>query len=303
VVAIGNPRGLDQTVTVGVISAKNRTGIGILGPSGYEDYVQTDAAVNPGNSGGPLVNLKGEVIGVNSAIFSTSGGFQGISFAIPSNMAKVIAESLMKSGKVVRGWLGVGIQDLTPELAKNFGLKETKGVLVPQVFEGSPAEKAGIEQGDVITRYDSMVMANANELRNMVAATPVGKEVEIVLLRKGQEKRVKVKIGEQTEEKLALARRGEADPLGLRVQDINRDIARRMGLSSTDGGLIVEVEEGSRAAEAGLEAGDIVLQVGDSKVKNAADYSRAVAQLEEDEGAMLLVRNVQNGQTIFVMVR
>ncbi|MGQ9631167.1 MAG: S1C family serine protease [bacterium] len=197
VVAIGHPRGLEQTVTVGIISGKNRR-TGILGATGYEDFIQTDAAVNPGNSGGPLVNLKGEVIGINSSIFSTSGGWQGISFAIPSNMAKRISETLIKEGRVRRGQLGIYIQEITSEIAESLKLpKDTRGILISDVMPGGAADRAGIKQKDIITFYDGKRMTSAEELRNTVANTPIGKVVEVVVLRDGREITIKVKVAEK----------------------------------------------------------------------------------------------------------
>ena len=195
VVAIGSPRGLDQTVTVGVISARNRSRIGLLGPSGYEDYIQTDAAINPGNSGGPLVDLRGRVVGVNSAILSTTGGFQGIGLSIPSNMAIEVANELIGSGRVVRGWLGVSIQNLDSGRARELGLEISSGAYIPEVIEGSPAERAGIKQGDVIVKYQGEEVSSSTDLRNRVASTRVGTEAEVTVIRRGQEKTLMVKIG------------------------------------------------------------------------------------------------------------
>ncbi len=193
VLAIGSPYGLSQTVTMGIVSAVGRANVGI---AEYEDFIQTDAAINPGNSGGAMVNVRGELVGINTAIFSTSGGYQGIGFAVPSNMAKAVMESLVKNGKVIRGWLGVTVQGITPELSKQFNLKEEKGVLVGDVIEGGPAEEAGIERGDVIIEYDGKKIDEPYQLRNMVANTTPGKEVELKIIKESKTETKKVTIGE-----------------------------------------------------------------------------------------------------------
>ena len=197
VLAIGNPYGLNQTVTMGIVSAVGRANVGI---AEYEDFIQTDAAINPGNSGGAMVNVKGELVGINTAIFSTSGGYQGIGLAIPSDMAKDVMDSLIAKGKVVRGWLGVSVQSITPELAKQFNLKEEKGALVGDVVEESPAEKAGIQRGDIITAYEGKKIDEPYQLRNMVANTSPGKEVELTIVRENTTKTIKVTISEQPAE-------------------------------------------------------------------------------------------------------
>src|SRR5262245_56872450 len=192
VVAIGHPRGLDQTVTQGIISAKHRRGIS--DPSSYQDFLQTDTAINPGNSGGPLLTLRGEVIGVNAAIASQTGGFEGIGFAIPSNMAVSVAKALIAHGKVERAWLGVSVQDMSPDMARSAGLAERKGAVIAEVVKGGPAEQAGLRQGDVVIAYGDKDMADASALRNAVAATPVGHEVKVTVLRKGQKQELTVKV-------------------------------------------------------------------------------------------------------------
>jgi len=202
VVAIGHPRGLDQTVTHGIISAKHRRGIS--DPSSYQDFLQTDAAINPGNSGGPLLNLRGEVIGVNAAIASQTGGFEGIGFAIPSNMAVSVAKALVAHGKVERAWLGVSVQDVTPEVAKSAGIEERQGALIAEVVKGGPAEQAGLRQGDVVLAYGGKEVADASALRNAVAVTPVGHEVQVTVLRGGQKQELTAKVGNLAEANKAL---------------------------------------------------------------------------------------------------
>jgi serine protease Do len=193
VVAIGHPRGLDQTVTHGIISAKHRRGI--TDPGSYQDFLQTDAAINPGNSGGPLLNLKGKVIGVNAVIVSESGGFEGIGFTIPSNMALTVAKSLIASGKVQRGWLGASLQDLTPELSKSLRTGSTKGAIIADIVKGGPAEKAGMKKNDVVIAFGSKEINDSSSLRNEVAATPAGREAELIVMRKGAKEHLRVKIG------------------------------------------------------------------------------------------------------------
>ncbi len=194
VLAVGNPFGLNQTVTMGIVSAVGRARMGI---AEYEDFIQTDAAINPGNSGGPLVNARGEVVGINTAIFSRSGGNMGIGFAVPSNMARIILEQLVTTGRVVRGWLGVSIQDVTPDLAAQLGAAEPKGVLVSDILNDSPAQRAGLQPGDVIVGFEGKEVENATQLRNLVAVTEVGRQVSLTVLRRGQLQRVPVQIGEQ----------------------------------------------------------------------------------------------------------
>ena len=197
VIAIGSPRGLDWTVTAGIVSAKNRRNIGVLGPTGYEDFIQTDASINPGNSGGPLINLKGEVIGINSLIVSASRGSEGLGFAIPSNMVKAISESLIKYGKVIRGYMGVNIQDITPDMVKSLKLKENfKGVIVANVVPEGPAKRAGLQQGDILISYDGELIESSAQLRNRVASTSPGKQVKAEVLRDKKKLDITIRIGD-----------------------------------------------------------------------------------------------------------
>ncbi len=299
VVAIGNPRGLEQTVTAGIISAKHRGGI--LDPSSYQDFIQTDAAINPGNSGGPLLNLLGEVIGVNAAIVSESGGFEGIGFAIPSNMATAVAEALIKTGKVTRGWLGVSLQEVTPSLARSLNLKSTKGALVAEVTKGGPAEKAGIRRGDVIVNLDGGVIENANELRNRLAGTRVGKRVEVILLRKGE--RITVQpVVEAYVPSPRLAALELESRLGMEVKEISILEARKRRLNSREGVLVARVNPQGPAARAGLEVGDIVYQINQQTLRGLKDYHRIVEQLHPGQEALLLVRDWRTGETGYLTV-
>src|SRR5512143_430410 len=242
VLAVGNPFGLNQTVTMGIVSAVGRANVGI---ADYEDFIQTDAAINPGNSGGALVNVRGELVGINTAIFSTSGGYQGIGFAIPSNMVKSIMASLVKKGRVVRGWLGISIQNITPELAKQFNLKGEKGVLVSDVSENGPAEKAGLKRGDIIVEYDGKRTDEPNQFRNMVANTSPGEEHSLKVLRNDEVITLKVTIGElPADMQQAEAGAYENALRGISVQDMTADIARKLNLPARVKGVIVnDVDE------------------------------------------------------------
>ena len=238
VVAIGHPRGLDQTVTQGIISAKHRTGIS--DPSTYQDFLQTDAAINPGNSGGPLLDLQGEVIGVNAAIVSQSGGFEGIGFAIPSNMALYIAGQLIAHGKVQRGWLGVSVQDLTPELAKSSGVKSTKGALIAEVVKGGPAEKGGLKKDDVVIVYEGKEIKDASTLRNEVATSTIGKEAKMTVLRKGKKIELTVEIG-NLKDAAKLLSASVKERLGGEFRSVTAKEAEKYGLDSGQGVVIVQV--------------------------------------------------------------
>ena len=293
VVAIGNPRGLEQTVTAGIISAKHRTGI--LDPSGYQDFIQTDAAINPGNSGGPLLNLAGEVIGVNAAIVSESGGFEGIGFAIPSNMALAIADALIKTGKVVRGWLGVNVKELTASLAKSLNLKVIRGTLVAEVVKDGPAEKAGVRRGDVIVSLDGVVVESANDFRNRVAASRVGKKVEIGLLRKG-EKILTQAIITAYKPSARLAASELRNKLGVEVKEISVLEARRRRLDSREGLILNKVDPQGPAGRTGLEPGDILYQINNQTVRGLSDYNRIIEQIQGGEEVLLLVRDSRTGE-------
>lgn len=295
VIAIGNPFGLSQTVTSGIVSATGRANVGI---ADYEDFIQTDAAINPGNSGGALVNVSGELVGINTAIFSTSGGYQGIGFAIPSNMAKVVMENLIKRGKVIRGWLGVVIQPVTPELAKQFGLKEEKGVLVGDVVEEGPAEKAGIQRGDVIIEYDGRKVSEPSSLRNMVANTQPGKEVKIKILREGKEKNLQVTIAELPTEMQKVP--GRADNLlkGVIVQNITPGMRKELNIPRRITGVIItDIEEESPAVGV-LSTNDVIIEVNRRKINNVKDYERIISRIKPDQDILLLI--FRNGSTFYI---
>jgi serine protease Do len=293
VVAVGSPFGLQQTVTAGIVSAKGR----VIGSGPYDNFIQTDASINPGNSGGPLVNMKGEVVGINTAIIASG---QGIGFAIPINMAKEVAPQLQEKGHVTRGWLGVGIQEVTPALAKSFGLKEKKGALVSQVFKGSPAEKAGIEQGDIILGFDGKEIADSKDLPRIVASTPVGKSVTLQLMRNGKQVDREVKVGEM-EEKTEVAKAPSHKSLGITVQNITPDIAKGLGLKNETGVVVARVEPGSPAADAGIQTGDVVREVNRKPVKDVEDFSQKIEKAKDQDHVLLLVQRGQN--SLFAALR
>lgn len=294
VVAVGSPFGLEQTVTAGIVSAKGR----VIGSGPYDNFIQTDASINPGNSGGPLINLQGEVVGINTAIIASG---QGIGFAIPINMAREIALQLQKQGHVTRGLLGVGIQDVTPELAKSLGLKENKGALVSQVAPGGPAEKAGIETGDVIVNFDGRTVGNSKDLPRMVASTQIGKTVTVKLLRDGKEVVYQVKISEMDEEKASETAKSPAHPsLGITVQNLTPQMARELGLKKSAGVVVTGVEPGSPAAEAMIQPGDVIQSVNRKPVKNVDDFMKIIEKAKKGGSLLLLVQRGQN--TMFAAV-
>ena len=300
VVAIGHPRGLDQTVTQGIISAKHRQGI--MDPTSYQDYLQTDAAINPGNSGGPLLNLQGQVVGVNAAIASESGGFEGIGFAIPSNMAVHIANTLIAHGKVERGWLGGSIQELTPELAKSFELGSTKGALIAQVIKGGPADKAGLKRGDVVISYDGKEITDTGTLRNKVADTVMGKEVTVTVLREGERVDLTVKIGSE-QEAINLLSASLRDRLGVVVRPVTAKEAEQYGLDAQEGVAIDSLESDGLLAKAGFEVGDIILEIDGRSVNGVEGFVALVNQLQHNQKIILFALDQRTGQTGYVQVK
>jgi serine protease Do len=293
VVAVGSPFGLEQTVTAGIVSAKGRT----IGAGPYDNFIQTDASINPGNSGGPLINTKGEVVGINTAIVASG---QGIGFAIPANMAKEVMPQLKDKGKVTRGWIGVGIQEVTPELAKSFDLKDKKGALVSQVFKDGPADKAGIEQGDVILEFDGKVIAESKDLPRIVAANPVGKTVQVKLSRNGKTISKDVKIGEMEEIVTETAKAPAGKKLGIAVQNITPEIARALSLKDTSGAVVTQVEPGNAAANAGIQQGDVIRQVNRKHVKDAKSLIQTIEETKSGDSILLLIQRGEN--SIFITV-
>ncbi len=295
--AVGNPFGLSNTVTAGIVSAKSR----FIGQGSYDDFIQTDAAINPGNSGGPLVNLKGEVVGINSAIFSRSGGNIGIGFAIPINLAKELLPQLQEKGRVTRGWLGVYIQRVTPEIAESLKLDKSRGALVADVMADTPAAEAGIEVGDVIVEFDGHAVKESTDLPLIVARTPIGKAADVKIIRNGKTQTVSVTIGELKDEEVQVAK-GSSAELGMAVQNLTPEIAESLGVDAkTKGVVVASVEPGSPADEAGLQRGDVVLEVNRQSVENEGAYGRAIKKIEKGKSVLLLVRRGDN--TIFMALK
>ena len=297
VLTIGSPYGLNQTVTMGIVSAVGRANVGI---ADYEDFIQTDAAINPGNSGGALVNARGELVGINTAIFSTTGGYQGIGFAIPSNMAKAVMESLIKKGKVVRGWLGVSIQPITPELAKQFNIKEEYGALVGGVMDGSPAEKAGILRGDVIIEFNGKKVDEPYNLRNTVANTLPGEAVKLKVIREGKTEMITVKIGELPSEIQAEHKEYENALKGVSVQDLTPDLYHQLNIPGKINGVIItRINEGSPAQE-NLLPGDIIQEINRKAIANLQDFENIASKIKPDENILLLV--FRKGTSLFISI-
>ncbi|MBN2429551.1 MAG: DegQ family serine endoprotease [Deltaproteobacteria bacterium] len=287
VLAIGNPFGLSHTLTAGIVSAKGRSGMGL---SDYEDFIQTDAAINPGNSGGPLVNLDGEVVGINSAIVSRSGGYMGIGFAIPINLAKHIRGQLVEQGQVTRGQIGAYIQQMTPDLAKAFNLDEARGIIVTQVMEDSPAEKAGLKQGDVILEMDGKTVEKVATFRNRVALTPPGTKVELTIVRNGKTKDIYVVIGKlETNEQGQPTTSGDLPKLGLSLQALTPELAERFGYEGRTGVLVANVDTGSLAQRLGIRQGDLIEEI-DRQVVSTPEQARKLLQSKE-ETHLLLIRH------------
>jgi serine protease Do len=279
-------------VSHGIISALGRH----VGVTEYEDFIQTDAAINPGNSGGPLVNLKGEVIGINTVIATKTGTNIGIGFAIPSNLVKSVYTELRSKGKVTRGWLGVGLQELTPDLLKKFGVDY--GVRISGVVKNSPAEKAGIKLDDIITEFDGKKIARSEQLRELVSTTKVGKTVQIILSRNHQTLVVKAAIVEMPSDSARLFSKDLNIDLGITVQNITPQIARKLRLNKVAGVVVSEVSRGSFADNAGVQTGDVILEINDTTIKNTDDYDRVVAKLQK--GDKVFLRIYRGGYIILV---
>ena len=302
VLAVGNPFGLNSTVTLGIVSALGR---GHMGITQYEDFIQTDAAINPGNSGGALVNTKGELVGINTAIFSQTGGYQGVGFAVPTSMGKSIYDSLVKNGKVVRGFLGVSIQDLNQDLAKSFGIKDGKGALVSDVRNDSPAGQASLKQGDIITSYQGSPVEDAVSLQRLVTKTAVGTRVTIRVIRDGQEKDLTVKIGEQPDTtKIAKAETGATEYAlaGVAVQDLDRDTAKELGVKGKAQGVVVTaVEPDSGAEKAGVMRGDVIREINRQPVKSVKDFENVSSGLKKGENVLILID--RRGNELFLSAK
>lgn len=301
VLAVGNPFGLNSTVTLGIVSAVGR---GHMGITQYEDFIQTDAAINPGNSGGALVNTKGELVGINTAIFSQTGGYQGVGFSVSTTMAKPIYESLVSTGKVVRGYLGIGIQDLNQGLAKSFNIKDAKGALISDVREDSPADQAGLKQGDVIIEYHGTPVEDGVALQRLVTRSSVGVTVPLKVIRDGHEREMTVRIGEQPDEtKVAKVERAETDTVlsGLAVEDLDQATSRELGLNGKRGVVVTKVAPDSGAEQAGLMRGDVIREINRQPIRSVKDLEKVSSDVKKGSNVLILVN--RHGNSLFLSAK
>jgi serine protease Do len=308
VAAIGNPFGLDRTLTHGVVSALGREGLAFGGARGdqtrpaYQDYIQTDASINFGNSGGPLVSIRGAVVGVNSAITTPSGGNVGIGFAIPINIAKHVISDLKAHGKVIRGWLGVQISKLTPDLAEGKGIEGVEGVLVVEVIKDSPAEKAGFKRGDVVLSVNGQAVETPSELQLLIADMPVSEKVRVKVLRDKSEKNLEVTLGERPESGVVAEQERRLEWPGIDVVDAESQQARALGVQEDEGVVVVRVDQGSAADEAGIQRGDLILEVQEEAVRDESDYRRLIDRVKESgKPAVIYLR--RDGNPSYVAIR
>jgi serine protease Do len=297
VLAVGSPFGLNQTITMGIVSAVGRSNIGL---ADFEDFIQTDAAINPGNSGGALVNSSGELVGINTAIFSTSGGYMGIGFAIPSDMAKTVMDSIIKHGKVVRGWLGVSIQNLTPELAKSLGIKETEGALIAGIEGQSPADKAGFKRGDLVIALDGKKIVDSTNLRNMVAATAPGKKVDFKIIREGKEQTISVTLGEYKEKKIVKKTEYNNIMKDVTVQELTPSMQDKLNLPENLTGVVITDVGQESPAQGLLQAGDVIEEINKMAIRSAQDYDKAVSKLGEHDAVLLLI--YRDGGSVYLTI-
>ncbi|MDH4224104.1 MAG: DegQ family serine endoprotease [Deltaproteobacteria bacterium] len=301
VIAIGNPFGLEQTITAGIVSAKGRSGVGV---TDYEDFIQTDASINPGNSGGPLVNLRGEVVGINTAIFSRSGGSQGIGFAIPIKMASSVMKSLMETGSVARGFLGVVIQDISPDLAEALGVNPHSGVLIAQVGPDSPAKKSGIQDGDIITAFNSKPVTNSNGLRYAVAELKPGSKVPVELIREGKTMTLMALVGNQPGKEVVKAPNGNNEKttgiLGMTVAPLDQVQAKNLGYSGLNGLLVTQVAPGGPAFEVGIRQGVLIMEVNRKPIRSVSDFKREVKKTPKGKKILLLAREGENSRFLVI---
>jgi len=300
VIAIGNPFGLAATLTVGVVSAKGRSGIGI---ADYEDFIQTDAAINPGNSGGPLLNVEGKAVGINTAIYSQSGGYMGIGFAIPINMAKLIKDQLEKTGKVSRGYIGIHLQELSKELADSLGVKVDKGIVVTEVVEGSPGEKGGMKRDDIIVKLNGVAVESVSSFRNAIASSPAGTKVRLGLVRGGRETEVTVVTGALPDEEGGESPAEGVQDIGIKVDDLTGEAARQFGYAIGEGVIVTEVEEDSPAFRAGIRAGNLITAVNRAPVKSAKDFQESMARAGKRESLLLLVKDGRLSRYVVVRLK
>jgi len=298
VVAIGSPFGLEHTVTAGIVSAKGR----VIGSGPYDDFIQTDASINPGNSGGPLLNMAGEVVGINTAIIA---GGNGIGFAVPVNLAKGIIDQLEKYGEVTRGWLGVGIQDISGEMAEYYGLKTEKGVMVADVFEDDPADLAGIKPQDIILEVDGKRVTTSRELTGLIADIRVGRTVKVKVLRYGKEKIMNVKIAKREDEEIVTRHQGRefGDELGIRVSNLTDEIMQRFNIEENQGVLVIHVERDSKAAKAGIRVNDIIREINHMEVGTISDYRKIIQKIETGEAVQMFIKRINAGFLVIRMTK
>jgi len=298
VLAIGNPFGLNQTITMGIVSAVGRSNIGL---ADFEDFIQTDAAINPGNSGGALVNGRGELVGINTAIFSTSGGYMGIGFAIPSDMAKSVMDSIIKHGKVIRGWLGVSIQNLTPDLAKSLGIKETEGALIAGVENSSPADKAGLKRGDLITEMNGKKITDATALRNVVASMAPGAKADIKIIRSGKELTITAALGEYKEKKIVKKTAYNNAFKGVTVQELTPSLRDKLNLPEGMAGVVVTDIASDSPSQGLLQVNDVIEEMNRKAVRSAQEYEAIVSKIGEHDTILLLI--FRDGGSIYMTLK
>ena len=298
VLAVGNPFGLNQTITMGIVSAVGRSNIGL---ADFEDFIQTDAAINPGNSGGALVNGRGELVGINTAIFSTSGGYMGIGFAIPSDMAKSVMDSIIKHGKVIRGWLGVSIQNLTPDLAKSLGIKETEGALIAGVENSSPADKAGLKRGDLITEMNGKKITDATALRNVVASMAPGAKADIKIIRSGKELTITAVLGEYKEKKIVKKTAYNNAFKGVTVQELTPSLRDKLNLPEGIAGVVVTDIASDSPSQGLLQVNDVIEEMNRKAVRSAQEYEAIVSKIGEHDTILLLI--FRDGGSIYMTLK
>ncbi len=298
VLAVGNPFGLNQTITMGIVSAVGRSNIGL---ADFEDFIQTDAAINPGNSGGALVNVKAELVGINTAIFSTSGGYMGIGFAIPSDMAKTVMDSIIKHGKVIRGWMGVSVQNLTPELAKSLGFKETEGALVSGVEKGSPADKAGLKRGDLVIGLSGKNVVDSTSLRNMVSAAAPGTKIDFKIIRDGKEQTIPLTLGEFKEKKVVKKTEYNNVLRGITVQEITQSLRDKLNLPENLNGVVITNISSDSPTQGLLQQGDVIQEVNREAIQSAQDFDQAVGKIGDKDTVLLLI--YREGGSVYLTIK
>ncbi len=302
VLALGNPFGLSHTLTAGIVSARGRSSVGI---TDYENFIQTDAAINLGNSGGPLINLDGKAVGMNTAIFSRTGGSMGIGFAIPINMIKGIKDQLIKKGKVIRGYLGIVIQNLTKDLSQQFGIEGIRGILISDVKENTPAKKALLRTGDIIIKFDGKEVNEVGTFRNMVASTQPGEKKHLTIFRNGKNIKIKVKIGKlPAKQEFAKSQKFQENEFGFSVDNLTRDLRQQYGISGNEQGVVVsEVDPFSVAKLAGIKPGMLIKEVNRMKVDSVSDFRKAIKKTKRKKSVLLLVQDGEFSRYITLSIK